>query len=103
MIVPQILLFASELPGGHALSLGSAVGTGGALVWLLAKTLPDREQTLRELARSHREGQRQLARAVHEFRDSMVRQLSDSNQQVIELLTALTYPSQRRKKRNQER
>ena len=58
----------------------------------MAKTLPDRERTLRELARLHREGQRELAHAVDEFKDSVVRQLSDGNQQMIELLTAMAYP-----------
>ena len=92
MISTQILTFAAEVPISDALSLGSAVGTGGALVWLLAKTMPDRERTLRELARAQRDGQRELAHAVNEFKDSMVRQLGDGNRQVIELLTALASP-----------
>ena len=96
------LLLANEIPGGDALSLGSAVGTGGALVWLLAKTLPDRERTLRELARAHREGHRELANAVSDFKDSMVRQLGEGNQQMIDLLTALAYPRSPRDRANKE-
>ena len=95
MIFSPLLLLAAAVPGGEALSVGSAVGTGAALVWLLAKTLPDRERTLREVARAHREGQRELAQAVNEFKDSMVRQLGDGNQQMIDRLTAVAYPRPR--------
>ena len=98
MITAQVFTFfcfaadivsASSVPSASAMSVGSALGTGSALVWLLARTLPDRERTLRETARAHREGLRDLATAIDGLKDGMVAQMSAGNGELLNLVAVL--------------
>ena len=77
---------ADDVPPSSAMGLGSAVGAGAALMWVLAKTLPDREETLRELTRTHREGLRDLSLAVDQLKSEVVSQLRQDSHRFYQQL-----------------